>query len=350
LDLPRKTHLQIRGDFLRLGDPVEPSAPAVLPTVVENDEVRPRLNFARWLTRADHPLTSRVRMNRIWMRLIGVGLVETENDFGIQGTLPTHPQLLDWLATTFVRQQWSTKRMLRLIANSAAYCQSSHARPDAEQVDPRNLLLARQNRVRVEGEIVRDLGLAVSGLLSDKIGGPSVYPPQPDGVYAFTQRKKNWRVSGGEDRYRRGMYTFFYRSAPYPMLTTFDAPKFNQTCTQRVRSNTPLQSLTVANAEAMFEMTRALARRVLLESAEGGGDQQRLERMFRICFARPPGEAERDFLVRFFSSQREHFAANAEAAQAVAKAMPESLSAAEAAAWVATARVLLNLDEFITRE
>ena len=187
-------------------------------------------------------------------------------------------------------------------------------------------------------------------MLSDKIGGPSVYPPQPDGVYAFTQRKKNWRVSGGEDRYRRGMYTFFYRSAPYPMLTTFDAPKFNQSCTQRVRSNTPLQSLTVANAEAMFEMTRALARRVLLKSAEGSGDQQRLQRMFRICFARPPVDAERDCLVRFFSSQREHFAANADAAQAVAEAMPESVSAAEAAAWVATARVLLNLDEFITRE
>jgi len=383
LDSPRQTHVQTRGDFLRPEDPVTPNVPAVLPGISDDSERRTRRELARWLTQPENPLTPRVRINRIWMRLFGRGLVETENDFGIQGTLPTHPELLDWLASEFVRQEWSTKQMLRLIMNSATYRQSSAvgwvSRPvqtgavdsqnslkkldgsgnpakgldgsgDPSYSDPRNLLLSRQNRIRVEGELVRDLGLAVSGLLSSKIGGPSVYPPQPDGVYAFTQRKKNWRVSQGEDRFRRGMYTFFYRSAPYPMLTTFDAPKFNQTCTQRGRSNTPLQSLTVANDAAMVEMTRALARRVLEESRERESDQHRLAHAFRRCFARPPSQGELQFLMKYLGQQREHFTTHADAAREVAKGFDDSVPDSEAAAWVATARVLMNLDEFITRE
>ena len=202
----------------------------------------------------------------------------------------------------------------------------------------------------MEGEIVRDLGLAVSGLLSDKIGGPSVYPPQPDGVYAFTQRNKNWRVSPGEDRFRRGMYTFFYRSAPYPMLTTFDAPKFNQTCTKRGRSNTPLQSLTVANDLVMIEMTNALAGRVLAERRGKDTDQIQLESMFRRCFTRPPNQAELQYMAHFLNEQRKHFAARSAAAKEVAMNFVGDVADVEAAAWIATARVLLNLDEFITRE
>ena len=350
LDTPRDTHFQVRGDFLRLGEPLEPNVPSVLPKCFGENDRRTRLDLARWLTRADHPLTSRVRVNRIWMRLFGTGLVETENDFGIQGTLPTHPDLLNWLAAEFVRQEWSTKQILRCIANSATYRQASQARPEAAKMDPRNRLLWRQNRLRVEGEIVRDLGLAASGFLSDKIGGPSVRPPQPDGVATFSQGGSAWTVSQGNDRYRRGMYTFFQRSAPYPMLTTFDSPKFNQTCTRRNRSNTPLQSLILANDEAMFEMTCALADGILRESAESHTDADRLVRMFRLCLARPPRDVERDYLVGFLHDQRQNFAEKPEAAKLVAAGLSVLTSAVETAVWVATARVLLNLDEFITRE
>lgn len=361
LDKPRPAHVQVRGDFLRTADPVDPNVPTVLPplkdTITETASGRNRLDLARWLVDTSNPLTPRVRVNRIWMRLFGTGLVETENDFGTQGTQPTHPELLDWLASEFVRDGWSTKRLLHTIAMSATYRQSSHVRPELAKVDPRNLLLARQSRIRVEAEIVRDLGLAVSGLLSDKIGGPGVFPPQPDGVYAFTQRAKNWKTSTGEDRYRRGMYTFFYRSAPYPMLSTFDAPKFNQTCTRRDRSNTPLQSLTVANDAAMFEMMQALAARVLKEvpATEDQSAQDtanaRLTRLFRLCLARTPEKAEQEYLLGFLKSQEAHYAAQEDDAKQVAMtAWPEDISVSEAAAWVATARVLVNLDEFITRE
>lgn len=351
LDSPRKTYLQVRGDFLRTDAEVAADVPAVLPPLAESESRRTRVELSQWLTSPENPLTPRVRVNRIWMRLFGLGLVETENDFGTQGTLPTHPELLDWLASEFVRQQWSTKQLLRTIVHSSTYRQASHNRPDLDASDPRNQWLGRQNRVRVEGEIVRDLGLAVSGLLSHKIGGPSVHPPQPDGVYDFTQRRKNWNVSEGEDRYRRGMYTFFYRSAPYPMLTTFDAPKFNQTCTRRTRSNTPLQSLTVANDEAIFEMARNLAAQIQSRSEPTANLTEKLTRMFRRCFARPPSDAESKFLTDFYQSQKRHFEDNPAAASALMANSPAAAeNAPDSAAWLATARVLLNLDEFVTRE
>ena len=351
LDKPRTTHVHIRGDFLRPGDEVQPDVPESLPPLPKSDGRRTRLDLARWLIDAEHPLTARVRVNRLWMRLFGCGLVETENDFGTQGSPPTHPELLDWLATEFRQQGWSTKRFLRLIVTSATYRQSSHARPDLKGIDPRNELLARQSRLRVEAELVRDMGLAVGGLLSDKIGGPSVYPPQPDGVYAFTQVKKNWRTSQAEDRYRRGMYTFFYRSAPHPMLTTFDVPKFNQTCTRRDRSNTPLQSLTVANAPAMFEMAQALGARLTRETPAEAGDDARLTKVFRLCLARPPEAKELARLRDYLQWERTRFGSDSKAAEAAAPPQrPDGVSVAEAAAWTAVARVLINLDEFITRE
>ena len=213
--------------------------------------------------------------------------------------------------------------------NSATYRQSSAARPDLDSIDKRNLLLARQNRIRVEAEIVRDLALAVSGKLSPKIGGPGVYPPQEAGVYAFTQRKKNWKTNSNEDRYRRGMYTFFYRSAPYPMLETFDVPKFNATCTRRDRSNTPLQSLTVSNSEAMFELATAFGQRIAEHPEDS--DTARMTFAFRQSFARPPAERELNVLTRYLKQSRERFED-------------------ENKAWTAVARLLINLDEFITRE
>jgi hypothetical protein len=351
LDEPRPTHLQRRGDFLKPADEVACDVPAALPAMPPSDTPRTRLDFAKWLVRDDNPLTPRVRVNRLWMRLFGKGLVETENDFGTQGALPTHLKLLDWMAAEHIRQGWSTKQLLRLITTSATYQQRSNRRDIGVKIDPQNQLLWRQNRIRVEGEIVRDLALSAGGLRSAKIGGPSVYPPQPEGVYAFTQREKNWRTSTGEDRYRRGMYTFFYRSAPYPMLTTFDAPKFNQTCTRRDRSNTPIQSLTVANDPTMFEAAQALGLRIILEVQSDPTGNERLARLFRICMVRPPSKSELNYLQRFLQRQRKHFHSNPGAATDVAPdGLPDAVSPIEAASLVAVARVVLNLDEFITRE
>ncbi|MEZ6128709.1 MAG: PSD1 and planctomycete cytochrome C domain-containing protein [Planctomycetaceae bacterium] len=329
LPKPRPTYLQVRGDFLRTGDEVAKTVPAVLPSIEFGESDPNRLDLARWLTSPQHPLTARVRVNRIWMRLFGRGLVETENDFGIQGTLPSHPDLLDWLADEFRRNGWSQKKLIRLVMNSAAYRRSSAARSDLAATDPRNLLLARQNRIRVEAEIVRDIALAVSGRLSNEIGGPSVYPPQEEGVYAFTQTAKSWKTNSDENRYRRGMYTYFYRSAPYPMLSTFDVPKMNATCTQRDRSNTPLQSLTIANSEAMFELAQSFGRRIVAEAA--ASDEARLQYAFQTCFARSPRPSELATLTKYLQQSRERFT-------------DEELT------WTAVARLLMNLDEFITRE
>ena len=352
LPKPRETYVHLRGDFLRRGDRVEPAGPAVLPAVAKRDGRSNRLDFARWLVSADHPLTPRVRVNRIWMRLFGRGLVETENDFGSQGTLPSHPELLDWLADSFRRGDWSTKRLLRTIVTSATYRQASIVRPEASRVDPRNVLLWRQNRVRVEAEIVRDLALSASGLLTTEIGGPSVYPPQPSGVYAFTQTRKNWKTSGGADRYRRGMYTFFYRTAPHPMLEVLDVPKFNQTCTRRDRSNTPLQSLTIANDEAMVEAAAAFAARVWNDVPDATSDA-RLVRLMRLAVARTPTSAEVDRLHTHLDLERQRFAESpqeaAEAANA-ASGFVDDVAPEELAAWISVARVIINLDEFITRE
>lgn len=348
LSEPRPTHVLTRGDFLRKGDPVTPGGPAFLPAVVTDGAPANRLDLARWLVRPDHPLTSRVTVNRVWMRLFGQGLVETENDFGFQGTPPTHPELLDWLAARFIEQGWSIKHLIRTIVTSATYRQSSLRRPDAENVDPLNRLLARQSRVRVDAEIIRDLALLASGLLEERIGGPSVYPPQPDGVYAFTQRAAAWPTNSGPDRYRRGIYTFFMRSAPHPMLTTFDTPAFQTTCTRRGRSNTPLQSLALANDQSILEASRALAGRLL---SEPGTDPERIDRAFARCLSRSATAAERDRLVAFVEQQRSAFGQSPADAQALSGTNAGDPSkAVELAAWTLVARVFFNLDEFITRE
>ncbi|RYD25383.1 MAG: DUF1553 domain-containing protein, partial [Verrucomicrobiaceae bacterium] len=248
---PRDTFLLTRGDFTRPDTAAGALLPAVLPAVAPAmdkgsgpDGRLTRLDLAKWLTDPRNPLTPRVTVNRVWMRYFGRGLVETEEDFGAQGSPPTHPELLDWLARRLISDGWSMKRLHRLIVTSAAYRQASEARQDLREKDPRNLLLGRQERLRVEAEIVRDAGLCASGLLNPALGGPSVRPPQPDGVYSFTQRAKKWETSLGAERHRRGLYTFLYRSAPYPLFSTFDAPDFSTVCTRRPRSDTPLQSLT----------------------------------------------------------------------------------------------------------
>ena len=355
LPKPRPTFLLTRGDFTRpdkeAGEIVPGTLSQVNPTLAQATGRPTRLELARWLVHPENPLTPRVTANRIWMRYFGRGLVETEEDFGTQGSPPSHPGLLDYLSRRFVEGGWSMKNLHRLIVTSKTYQRSSHARPDLVEIDPGNYLLARQNRIRLDAEVVRDAALCASGLLSPRIGGPGVYPPQPTGIYAFTQSRKNWKTSTGADRYRRGMYIFFYRSAPYPLLQTFDAPDFQTTCTRRVNSNTPLQALTVANDPAFLELAQGFAERLLRE-LPSADIATRIERAYQLALSRAPSETERKLLVDYFEAQAADFAGDATAAGKLAtgamKAGPEAY--ARGAALVCVVRVILNTDNFITRE
>lgn len=322
---PRTTNIQIRGDFLNKGEVVKAGTPTSLPAIAKKDDAS-RLDLAKWLVSAENPLTARVVVNRVWQQYFGKGIVETENDFGMQGRLPTHPDLLDWLAVEFVRSGWAVKKMHKLIVMSAAYRQSSVMRPDLTAKDPNNLLLGRQNRLRVEAEIIRDAALSASGLLNPKIGGPGVYPSQPKELFSFTQASKPWPESQGPDRYRRGMYTYIWRQSQHPLLTTFDAADAQTACTRRNRSNTPLQALHLANDPVFVEIAEALGKRILKDGpADNAG---KIDYAFQLCFSRSPASSERDRLLRYVANS---------------KATPEKT-------WMLASRLLLNLDEFITRE
>ncbi len=325
---PRPTRLFIQGDFTRLGDPVAPGVPKVLPPLPSGPSAPTRLDLARWLVDPRNPLTARVAVNRIWQAYFGRGLVETENDFGTQGTPPSDPELLDWLATEFAGNGWGVKAIHRLIVTSATYRQSSRVRPDLARVDPDNRKLARQSRLRLEAELIRDAALSASGLLTPAVGGPSVFPPQPDGVMSLGQVRRDWTAASGPDRYRRGLYTYFWRATPHPALVVFDAPDATRACTHRMRSNTPLQALTLLNDRAYHEFAGALAARVLREGPTD--DAGRLVLAFRLAVARPPTDRESRRLAELLTEAR--------------RADPEP------EAWTTVARVLLNLDEFITRE
>lgn len=350
---PRQTTVLIQGDFTRKGAPVQPGFFSVMHAFETNGkppEKLNRLDLARWIVDPKNPLTPRVVVNRMWQQYFGLGIVETDNDFGTQGTPPSHPELLDWLATELIARKWSLKAVHHLIATSATYRQASRVRPELAVIDPRNRLLARQSRLRLEAEVVRDVALAASGLLSEKVGGPSVFPPQPEGVYAFTQVNKNWKASAGPDRYRRGLYTYFWRSAPHPGLTVFDASDANSACTRRNRSNTPLQALTLLNDQAYFEFAQGLAARVLKEP---GSEVDRLRRAFRLCVAREPSDMEHKRLADLLVQQTAEYASflpSATGKDLLPKEMPAGVAAGRFAAWITIARVLLNLDEFITRE
>lgn len=358
-DKPRETHILMGGDFTRPGAAADPGTPAVLPPLhrEEKSKTPTRLDLARWLVAPENPLTARVLVNRIWAHYFGLGLVETENDFGTQGTPPSHPQLLDWLASTMMREGWSLKRFHRQIVTSAVYQQDSKVRPELAGVDPRNRLVARQQRLRLEAEAVRDAALAASGLLDAHLGGPSVFPPQPAGVDQFTQVKRKWTPSEGSSRYRRGLYTHFWRASPHPALTAFDAPDAGTTCTRRNRSNTPLQALTLLNDAGFAEYAYGLAARLLGERP--ASECNLVERAFRICLSREPTPAESDRLAAFLSRERQRYQDNAATTKELlrgggpAGAMLAANRVApphEKAALVLLARVLFNLDEFITRE
>jgi len=346
----RKTHIFKRGEFKELLDEVQPAALSVLPPIRHRGEQGDRLDLARWLVGGENPLPPRVIANDVWAQLFGTGLVPTPDDFGVRGDRPSHPELLEWLAGELVRNGWSRKSLIRTIVLSKTYRQASDHRPELLDRDPKNMLLARQNRFRVEAEIIRDLSLAASGLLSSKVGGPSVFPPIPAGVADVNYNSAfKWNLSEGEDRYRRGLYTYFKRTAPHPGLITFDCPDSNVTTLQRARSNTPLAALITLNSESFVETARALARRVLAEKSLAD-DTARIEHAFRLCLSREPVPAERDRLASLLEDSRAWYRDRAaEAAELAGEKLPAGLSANEAAAWTSTVRVLLNLDEFLTR-
>jgi mono/diheme cytochrome c family protein len=372
---PRQTHIHIRGDFLRKGQEVAPHTPAVLhPLHAAPGRTPNRLDLARWLVDPANPLTTRVAVNRIWRNLFGQALVTSMEDFGTRGEEPSHPELLDWLAMEFMdpstggpaskqeelaglldgkttqRGAWSVKRMIKLIVESAAYRQSSNPREDLVDRDPKNVLLARQNRFRIEAEVIRDLYLAASGLLAPKVGGPSVRPKQPAGISELTYAgSAKWVESTGADRYRRGMYTWFQRTSPYPMLMTFDAPDSNVTCTRRERSNTPLQALTLLNDPVFHECAQALGRRIVSEKPDDTA--ARLSYAYQLCVGRPPNASEAGHLHALYADLKNAAQSQPEAAAKIAgEPKPAETALADTAASVALARVLLNLDEFITRE
>ena len=326
----RKTRIHLRGDYQQPGEDVEPGTPAVLPPLRPRGARADRLDLARWLVDPANPLTARVTVNHVWQHLFGRGLVATVDNFGLLGEPPSHPELLDYLATEFVQLGWSRKKLIRLLVTSVTYRQSSVVRPDLHERDPLNVLLARQSRHRLEAEVVRDVFLAASGLLNRRSGGPSIHPPLPAFVLAFG-RNKTWPETKGPEKYRRGMYIHLRRNVPYPMLATFDASDASVACLRRDRSNSPLQALTLLNDPVFFECHEHLGRQL----AELPGDttvEARLRHAFELCLTRPPTAAE-------LAAMQRHFDDQLALTQGDRKL-----------AFVAAARLIMNLDEFITRE
>ena len=342
---PRKTHVFRRGEFKQPLHEVREDGLGLLHPFKPRNEYQTgdRLDLARWLVDPANPITPRVIVNQAWAHLFGHGLVRTPEDFGVRGEPPTHPQLMDWLAHHFVHKaKWSRKDLIRLIVHSATYRQSSRHRPELSSLDPGNELLHRQNRFRVEAEIIRDLNLAVAGVLSRKVGGASVFPPLPAGIASLSYANSfKWNTSKGTDRYRRGLYTFFKRTSPHPNLLTFDCPDSNVACVKRNRSNTPLAALVTLNNVTFVEAAKAFAQRILKEAPPK--DQERIAHGFRLCVARSPQPEETEAFSDLLQESRIWYEKNSDDAKAFG-------GDSETAAWTATVRIMLNMDEFITRE
>ncbi len=345
---PRQTHIHVRGQWDRQGVDVEAGAPAFLPQIETASATR--LDLARWLVADDNPLTARVIVNRIWQEYFGTGIVATSNDFGTQGDTPSHPEMLDWLAEDFIRSGWSLKHLHRRIVSSTVYRQSSDARPELAEVDPDNRLLARQRRLRLPAELIRDSALAAAGLLNDRVGGKSVYPPIPDGVTDLSYAGGfDWPDKPGADRYRRGLYIHFQRSVPYPFLMTFDGTERTVAECNRERSNTPLQALNLLNDPVFLKTAQGLAARVLLETPSDAFDA-RLAHAYRLAVGRSPTASEAVRLSRYYQDQMRLLDETPGAAEDWFPTSLEGYDRTVAAAWTGVTRVLLNLDEFITRE
>ncbi|QDU27827.1 Planctomycete cytochrome C [Anatilimnocola aggregata] len=346
----RVTRLQHRGNYLDLGDEVQPGSPAIFPPL--RTDIHQRLALAHWLVDDNNPLTGRVIANRYWEQIFGIGIVSTSEEFGSQGEQPAHPELLDWLATDLVKNKWDLKAFVKKLVTSAAYRQSSRVTPDLQQRDPDNRLLARGPRFRLSAEMVRDQTLAACGLLSTKMYGPPVKPMQPAmGLNAAFGSGIDWQTSEGPDRYRRALYTTWRRSNPYPSMATFDAPNREVCTVRRVRTNTPLQALVTLNDPVYIEAAQALARKVV---AEGGATPaDRAAFAFRLCLARPPHADERERLTQLFTRTLTKFQADPDAARRLATEpigpLPKDASAPELAAWTVVGNVLLNLDETLMK-
>ncbi len=358
----RRTRIFRRGDWQRLGDEVQADVPAVLPPL-RADAARNRLTFARWLVDRNAPTTARVIVNRVWQAYFGQGLFTTPEDIGTRVEAPSHPELLDWLAVEFmeptvdvatgnsVRTPWSLKQLHRLIVTSATYRQSSKISPEMLARDPYNRFLARGPRFRVESEIIQDIALSASGLLNAKIGGPSVRPPIPASVGDTVYGGFSWPESTGDDRYRRGMYTFWKRALPFPSMVAFDAPTADSSCTRRVRSNTPLQALTTLNERTFVEAAQGMGLRVYREGGET--DRGRAIHAFRLATGRTPSERELASVSKFYDEQFRYFEERTTEALKVGSAttnFPVGVNLHKVAAWAMVSRAILNLDETITKE
>ena len=338
----RETRLHVRGNFLDPGDVVEPGVPALFRSLSVEAPAN-RLGVAQWITQPDNPLTARVMVNRVWARLFGLGLVETEEDFGTQGMLPSHPDLLDWLAIDFQEHGWSLKKLIRTIVLSSTYQQSAVVTKERLSIDPRNQLLSRGPRFRLSAENVRDQALAVSGLLTHQVGGPSVMPPQPDGIWKSTYNALKWEDATGPNRYRRALYTYWKRTSPYPAMITFDAGSGEVCQIRRVRTNTPLQALVTLNDPAFVEAAGALSRRM---QQSGSDIVNQIQRGFRLVLTRPPGDDETQRLIDLYHVLNRDFKNDSEAADNLLNAA--QLKEGDAAL-VAVANVLLNLDETLMK-
>jgi hypothetical protein len=346
----RKTHVQLRGNFLSLGEEVQAAVPAIF-RPLPRQGVPTRLAFAQWLVDEENPLTARVIVNRFWEQIFGIGIVRTSEDFGSQGELPTHPELLDWLATEFMASGWNVKALLKLMVSSAAYCQSSRTTPELLERDPDNRLLGRGPRFRLSAEEVRDQALCVSGLLSRKLYGPSVRPPQPSlKLTAAFGGSLDWKTSEGEDRYRRALYVEWRRTNPYASLATFDAPNREVCALRRTRSNTPLQALVTLNDPVYIEAAQALGRRI---AGAAGSTVDKATFGFRMCLTRQPRASELNRLLKLYAEAQAQYRAHPDQARKMATQplgpLPEGDDVTEAAAWTVVGNVLLNLDELLMR-
>jgi hypothetical protein len=355
-DIPRDTHILKRGNFLAPTDHVDPGVPAFLNPLPPNAPPN-RLTFAKWLTDRNAPTTARAAVNRMWQSYFGTGLVATPEDFGLHSEAPSHQKLVDWLAVELMDNGWSQKKLHRLIVTSATYRQSSRVSPELRARDPYNRLLAHGPRFRVDAETVRDVTLSASGLLNDRIGGPSMHPPLPEFLFMppVSYAPKPWVVDKGAEPYRRSLYIFRYRSVPHPVLQTFDAPNGDFACVRRSRSDTPLQALTTLNEPSFVDCARALALHALRDG--GKTDDDRLTFAVRRCIARRPTTEELTTLKTLLAKEQQHFSAPGAKPwdlAAVDPASPPTLPAgatpASLAAWTVVSRVILNLDETITKD
>lgn len=346
----RKTHIQLRGSYQSLGDEVSAGVPAVFGSLPEG-MTADRLAMAKWLVREDNPLTARVVANRFWENLFGVGIVLTSEEFGSQGERPSHPELLDWLALEFMDGEWDVKKFLRLLVTSSAYRQNSHVSDEMALRDPDNRLVARGPRIRLTAEMIRDQALAVSGLLSSKMYGAPVRPPQPNlGLKAAFGGGTDWKTSPGEDKFRRGVYTSWRRSSPYPSMAAFGAPNREVCTVRRGSTNTPLQALVTLNDPVYIEAAQALSRR--MESLDGTV-AAKLEHGFRLCLSRPPNKVEAARLLSLYDTTHAKYASDAKLAKEMATnpigPVPEGADVVDLAALTVVGNILLNLDETLMK-